>query len=214
MERSYHSLPVKISATLKPNEVLLHDKADEPSYTSNIIPSTTASRVEEDIVEMHKICKDLQSQISSLSLEVEEERSQRIQIKAEYETQLAAVTSKYELELESILNKIHNTEVNQSKQQQLVCNQIHESKFMGEQESTIAPASMPFSGDISIMPVPKTLRSTNEVLQQSINQIHTVAGLRYDTVNFPLLNEVATKYKSFEVPKQNGTTCSLYIPVT
>jgi hypothetical protein len=112
------------------------------------------------------------------------------------------------------LNKIHNTEVNQSKQQQLICNQIHESKFMGEQESTIAPASMPFSGDISTMPVPKTLRSTNEVLQQSINQIHTVAGLSYDTVNFPLLDEVATKYKSFEVPKQNGTTRSLYIPVT
>ena len=65
-------------------------------------------------MEMHKICKDLQSQISSLSLEVEEERSQRIQIKAEYETQLAAVTSKYELELESILNKIHNAEVNQA----------------------------------------------------------------------------------------------------
>jgi hypothetical protein len=31
-----------------------------------------------------------------------------------YETQLAAVTSKYELELESILNKIHNAEVNQA----------------------------------------------------------------------------------------------------
>ena len=78
-----------------PNEILLHDEADTPSYTSNIIPSTTVSRVEEDIVQMHKICKDLQSQISSLSLEVEEERSQHIQIKAEYETQLAAVTSKY-----------------------------------------------------------------------------------------------------------------------
>jgi hypothetical protein len=52
---------------------------------------------------MHKIFKDLQSQISSLSLKVEEERSQRIQIKAEYKTQLAAVTSKYELKLESIL---------------------------------------------------------------------------------------------------------------
>jgi hypothetical protein len=77
-----------------PNEVLLLDEADEPCYTSNIIPSATASRVKEDIVEMHK------------------KRSQRIQIKAEYETQLAAVTSKYELELESILNKIHSTEVN------------------------------------------------------------------------------------------------------
>jgi hypothetical protein len=55
-----------------PNEVLLHDD------TSNIIPSATASRVEEDIVEMHKMCKDLQSQISSLSLDVEEERSQCI----------------------------------------------------------------------------------------------------------------------------------------
>ena len=97
------------------------------------LPRATASRVEEDIVEMKSICKDLQSQISRLSLEVEEERSQYIQIKAEYKTQLAAVTSKYELELESILNKSHNTEVNQSKQQQLVCNQIHESKFMGEQ---------------------------------------------------------------------------------
>ena len=52
---------------------------------------------------MHKIFKDLQSQISSLSLKVEEERSQRIQIKAEYKTQLAEVTSKYELKLESIL---------------------------------------------------------------------------------------------------------------
>ena len=85
---------------------------------------------------------------------------------------------------------------------------------MGEQESTIAPASMPFSGDISTMPVPKTLRSTNEVLQQANTQIHTVAGLSYDAVNFPLLDEVATKYKSFEVPKQNGTTRSLHIPVT
>ena len=250
-----------------PNEVLLHDEADEPSYTSNIIPSGTASRVEEDIVEMHKICKDLQSQISCLSLEVEDERSQRIQIKAEYETQLAAVTSKYELELESILSKIHNAEVNQTSlhdkalksiqvlqkhsnnvtapqmeanavsaqneaeieklkqtvreyesslptQQQLICNQIHESKFMGEQESTIAPASKPFAGDISTMPVPKTLRSTNEVLQQANTQIHTVAGLSYDAVNFPLLDEVATKYKSFEVPKQNSTTRSLRIPVT
>jgi hypothetical protein len=82
------------------------------------------------------------------------------------------------------VNKIHNTEVNQAKQQQLICNQIHESKFMGEQESTIAPASMPFSGDISTMPVPKTLRSTDELLQQSINQIHTVAGLTYNTVTF------------------------------
>jgi hypothetical protein len=183
-----------------PIKVLLHGEADEPSYTSNIIPSATASRVEEDIVEMHKIYKDLQSQMSSLSLEVEEERSQRIQIKAVYETQLEAVTSKYELELESILNKIHNTEVNQAKQHQLICNQIHEFKFMGEQESTIVPASMPFSGVISTMPVPKTLRSTNEVLQQANTQIHTVTGLSYDTVNFPLLDEVATKYKSFEVP--------------
>ena len=64
------------------------------------------------------------------------------------------------------------------------------------------------------MPVPKTLRSTNEVLQQANAQIHTVAGLSYDTVNFPLLDKVATKYKSFEVPKQNGTTCSLRIPAT
>ena len=85
---------------------------------------------------------------------------------------------------------------------------------MGEQESTIAPASKPFAGDISTMPVPKTLRSTDELLQQSINQIHTVAGLSYDTVNFPLLDEVATKYKSFEVPKQNGTTHNLCIAVT
>jgi hypothetical protein len=85
---------------------------------------------------------------------------------------------------------------------------------MGEQESTIAPTSEPFAGDISTMPVPQTLKSTNAVLQQSINRIHTVAGLSYDTVNFPLLDEVATKYKSFEVPKQNGTTRSLCIPVT
>ncbi len=95
------------------NKVALYDEADEPPFTSIIILSATASRVKEDIVEMHKICKDLQSQIRSLRLEVVEERSQRIQIKAEYETQLAAVTSKYELELESILNKIH-TEVNQA----------------------------------------------------------------------------------------------------
>ena len=41
-----------------PNKEVLHDEADEPSYASNFIPSATASRVEEDIVEMHKICKE------------------------------------------------------------------------------------------------------------------------------------------------------------
>jgi hypothetical protein len=207
---------------------------------------------------MHKICKDLQSQISSLSLEVDEARSQRIQIKVEYEAQLAAVTSKHGLKLESILNKVHSPEHNQASlhekalesielvqkhsnnvttiqteanavsaqdeaeveklkqtlreyesislptQQQLICHQIHELNFMGEQESTIAPTSKPFASDISTMPVPQTLKSTKEVLQQSINQIHTVAGLSYNTVNFPLLNKVATKYKSFKVPKHNG----------
>jgi hypothetical protein len=85
---------------------------------------------------------------------------------------------------------------------------------MGEQESTIAPASKPFSGDVSTMPVPKTLRRMNEVLQQANAQIHTVAGLSYDTVNFPLLDKVATKYKSFDVPKQNGTTRGLRTPAT
>jgi hypothetical protein len=85
---------------------------------------------------------------------------------------------------------------------------------MGEQESTIAPTSKPFTGDISTMPVPQTLKSTNAVPQQSINQIHTVAGLSYDAVNFPLLDEVATKYKSFNVPKHNGTTHTLHIPIT
>ena len=80
--------------------------------------------------------------------------------------------------------------------------QIHELKFMGEQESTstIAPASKPLAGDISAMPAPQTLKSTNKVLKQSISQLHTVAGLSYDAVNFPLLDKVATKYKSFEVP--------------
>ena len=89
--------------------------------------------------------------------------------------------------------------------------QIHELKFMGEQESTstIAPASKPLAGDISAMPAPQTLKSTNKVLKQSISQLHTVAGLSYDEVNFPLLDKVATKYKSFEVPlsfanKQSG----------
>ena len=85
---------------------------------------------------------------------------------------------------------------------------------MGEQESTIAPTSKPFAGDISTTPVPKTLRSTNEVLHQANTQIHTVAGLSYDAVNFPLLDEVATKYKSFNVPKHNGTTHTLHIPIT
>ena len=55
----------------------------------------------------------------------------------------------------------------------------------------------------------------NEVLQQANTQIHTVTGFSYDAVNFPpLLGEVATIYKSFEVPKQNGTIHSLSIPVT
>jgi hypothetical protein len=79
-----------------------------------MLPSATVSRVEEDIVEMKSICKDSQNQISRLSLEVEEERSQRSQIKAEYETQLVAVTSKNGLKLESILNKIHSKEHKQA----------------------------------------------------------------------------------------------------
>ena len=62
--------------------------------------------------------------------------------------------------------------------------------------------------------MPKAVQSTNAVLQQSISQIHTVAGYSYDEVNFPLLNEVANKYKSFEVPQKNGTTRNISIPVT
>jgi hypothetical protein len=159
-----------------PIKVLLHDEADEPSYTSNILPSVTVSHVEEDIVETKSICKDLQRQISRLSLEVEEERSQCIQIKAEYKTQLAAVPSKNELELEKALESIqllqkhsdnvtalkmeanavsaqnearveklkqmlHKNESSLPMQQLPICNQIHNLKFMGEQESTIAPAS-------------------------------------------------------------------------
>ena len=119
------------------------------------------------------------------------------------EDKLSQLKASYKLEAKPFSNEFESLPM----PQELICNKIHEFKFMEEQEntSTIASASKPFAGDISTMPVPQTLlKSTNEVLQQSINQIHTVAGLSYDTVNFPLLDEVATKYKSFEVPKQNG----------
>jgi hypothetical protein len=156
--------------------------------------------------------KLLKSQVSSLSQEVEKERSQRItlsqkysnEVKSQMEDKFSQLKASHKLEAKPISNESESLPMTQ----QLICNQIHEFKFMGEQEntSTIAPASKPFAGDISTMPVPKTLRSTNEVLQQANTQIHTVAVLSYDTVNFPLLDKVATKYKSFEVPKQNGTT--------
>ena len=64
-------------------------EAKEPSYTSNII-------------QMHKICKDLQSQISCLNLKVEEERSQGIQIKEEYKARLARITTKFAMESEEL----------------------------------------------------------------------------------------------------------------
>jgi phage host-nuclease inhibitor protein Gam len=174
-------------------------------------------------VQLQQICNDLKSQVSSLSQEVEKERSQRItlsqkysnevmQLKAQMEDKLSQLKASHKLEAKPLSNEFESLPM----PQELICNKIHEFKFMEEQEntSTIASASKPFAGDISTMPVSKTLRSTNEVLQQANTQFHTVAGLSYDTVNFPLLDKVATKYKSFEVPKQNGTTRSLRIPVT
>jgi hypothetical protein len=133
-----------------------------------------------------------------------------MQLKAQMKDEFSQLKASHKLEAKPISNESESLPM----PQQLICNQIHEFKFLGEQESTIAPVSKPFAGDISTMSVSKTLRSTNEVLQQANTQIHTVKGLSYETVNFPLLDEVATKYKSIEVPKQNGTTRSLHIPVT
>jgi septal ring factor EnvC (AmiA/AmiB activator) len=119
-----------------PSEVLLHDEADEPSYSTNILPSATVSRVEEGIVEMKSICQDLLSQISRLSLEVEEERSQRIQIKSEYEIQLADAAAKFTKECQQLKQMLRDNKSKSSlpKQQQLICKQIN-SKLMGEQSS-------------------------------------------------------------------------------
>ena len=111
------------------------------------------------------------------------------------QTEANAVSAQNEAEVEKLKQTLHEYESSLPTQQQLICNQIHEIKFFGEQESIIAPASKPFTGDISTMPVPQTLlKSTNKVLQQSVNQIHTAAGLSYDAVNFQLLDKVATKY--------------------
>jgi t-SNARE complex subunit (syntaxin) len=60
-----------------PDEILVN-QANEPSYTSNIIPSAEESRVQRNIAELQQICNDLKSQVSSLSQEIEKERSQRI----------------------------------------------------------------------------------------------------------------------------------------
>ena len=59
------------------SKVLLNGEAEERFYTSTIIPSTTANCDEEDIVEMHKICKDLQSQSRSLSLKAQGRRGEK-----------------------------------------------------------------------------------------------------------------------------------------
>jgi hypothetical protein len=164
---------------------------------------------------LQQICNDLRSQVSSLSQEIEKERSQRITLSQKYSNEVMQLKTQMEDKFSQLEAKpISNESESLPMPQQLICNQIHKTKFMGEQESTIAPASKPFAGDISTMPVPKTLRGTNEVLQQANSQIMRVAGLSYDAVNFPLLDVVATKYKSFEVPKQNGTTHNLCIAVT
>ena len=84
------------------SKVLLNGEAKERFYSSTIIPSTTTNCDEEDIVEMHKICKEWQSQISSLSLKVEEERSQHIQIKEEYDARLATIRTKFAMEREEL----------------------------------------------------------------------------------------------------------------
>jgi hypothetical protein len=184
-----------------PDEILVN-QANELSYTSNIIPSADESHVQRNIAELQQICNDLKSQVSSLGQEVDKERSQRITLSQKYSNKIMQLKAQMEDKFSQLEAKpISNESESLPMPQQLTCNQIHKTKFMGEQESTIAPASKPFAG-------------TNEVLQQANSQIMTVAGLSYDAVNFPLLDEVATKYKSFEVPKQNGTSRNLCIPVT
>ena len=74
---------------------------------------------------------------------------------------------------------------------------------MGEQ-GCIVTTTKPYTHEINIAAIPKRLRSTNEVLQQSLNQVHTFAGLSYDTVHSPQLGEVAMTYKSFKVSKKNS----------
>jgi hypothetical protein len=159
---------------------------------------------------MKLICQDLLSQISRLSLEVEEERSQRIQIESEYETQLTDATAKFTKKCQQLKQMLRDNKAILPKQQQLICKQIN-SKLMGEQSS---PSLKPFANEANAQVMPKAVQSTNAVLQQSISQIHTVAGSSYNKVNFPLLNEVANKYKSFEVHQKNGTTRNISIPVT
>ena len=48
--------------------------------------------------------------------------------------------------------------------------------------------------------------STYEVRTASEAQVHMIAGLSYNHINFPLIGEVVTKYKSFEVPKMDETS--------
>jgi hypothetical protein len=96
------------------------------------------------------------------------------------------------------------------KQQQLIHYEVHNTKFVGEQES-IAAALQQYTGEIDTAAISKMLRSTDEVLQHLLNLVHKIAGQVYKDINFQLQQEVVYKHKSFEELRANPNK-TMYAP--